>query len=128
VPLTTLDTHLLANEGHPIVAVKVDVEGYEARVLDGACKLIASAHPPLWIIETGDRLADQIGESARSAIDRLAAGGYEFLQVPERGAVRWVTPGEVTGELANYCCIHPASLSRDAVFAAAKRLGANLSC
>ena len=100
----------------------MDVEGYEARVLDGARTLIEAPEPPLWLLETGDRMANQIGESARSVLGRLADRGYEFWSVPEVGLVQPVSLADVSGDVVNYCCLHPKSIGRDAVLATLRRL------
>jgi FkbM family methyltransferase len=124
VPLTTLDLHLAKTRPGPVAAMKVDVEGYEARVIDGARSILDADAPPLWLLETGDRMANQIGESARSVLGRLADRGYEFWSVPEVGHVKKVVLKDISGDVVNYCCLHPRSTGRDAVLGTLRRLGA----
>ena len=60
------------------------MEGYEARVLDGATKLLGSNRRPFVVLETADRLADQLGESARSVLRRLEALGDKLYRLDEQ--------------------------------------------
>ena len=56
--------------------IKIDVEGHERRVLDGAAAIL-DRHRPVLVIETGHE-----GESDRAAVhDRLAGLGYRMLGI-----------------------------------------------
>ncbi|MGE3908153.1 MAG: FkbM family methyltransferase [Chloroflexota bacterium] len=103
VQTARLDDHLQAS-GTPLPTVmKIDVEGAEALVLDGAVALLDSATPPAIIIETADRLADQIQETASSVLGRLFQRNYHVFRIPEAaGPLQPVSPNRVSGELANY--------------------------
>lgn len=57
VPKITLDRFAVA-QGHPDV-IKLDVEGAETLALRGASKLLASNHPPRWIIEIHSEACDR---------------------------------------------------------------------
>ena len=118
VPLTTLDQHVAEERCSLPLAIKIDVEGYEARVLDGSRRLLAGRTPPLLILETGDRLAEQIGESAQSVLGRLTALGFELIRLPEAGLVDPKLVAQITGELNNYLCLPPRFAKRSAVLAA----------
>jgi hypothetical protein len=88
--------------------VKIDVEGYEARVLDGAAGILRSAQPPFVVIETADRLADTIGESARSVLGRLLRAGYRIWRIPDVGrSLEAVPENKISPELNNYLAAHP---------------------
>lgn len=54
--------------------IKVDVEGYEAEVLRGAPRLLASARP-IWLLETHRSAA----ERTRALADILSAHGYRLF-------------------------------------------------
>lgn len=101
-----LDDHVQAS-GTPLPTVmKVDVEGAEALVLDGAQALLDGASAPAVIIETADRLADRIDETASSVLARLFRRDYAIFRIPEAsGRLQRMTPEQVNGDLANYVAI-----------------------
>jgi hypothetical protein len=107
VKVQSLDEHVKAQPSLGPTLVKIDVEGYEARVLDGALRLLSRSPQPAIIIETGDRLADCIGESARSVLERLFSVGYAVYQIPSDGGLIQESLAGVCGELRNYLCVHP---------------------
>jgi FkbM family methyltransferase len=75
VPVTTLDTFVGKQIlGRPVV-IKIDVEGFEALVLEGASRLISTVRPSLAI----DIHADPFGEGTTEAKVRtiLVAHGYK---------------------------------------------------
>jgi len=76
VNLTTLDA-LLAPETLPVSFVKIDVEGHEDAVLEGAQRTIATHRPNLLVEIEGRFLAYPV----QAVIDRILALGYhgEFL-------------------------------------------------
>jgi FkbM family methyltransferase len=105
-----LDGYLQASGAPPPTVVKIDVEGAEALVLDGAGALLDSATPPAVIIETGDRLAEQILETASSVLARLARRGFQLFRIPEAGGrLQSVALERVGGELANYVAVPAGS-------------------
>jgi len=108
VPLTTLDDHLPSCESGPPSVIKIDVEGFEARVLDGAKRILGGHRPPHVLIETGDRLASEIGESASTVLARLVGAGYRLFRVHERPpALEAVDPRDDVSALANYLGVPP---------------------
>jgi FkbM family methyltransferase len=78
VPTTTLDAEVGAAGLSPAF-VKVDVEGAELGVLDGAERTLASR--PVLLVEVGDA-------TARPVAERLAARGYEPYEVRRGGLHR----------------------------------------
>lgn len=110
VQTITLDTYLRQTKCGTPTVIKVDVEGCESLVLDGASSVFDAPESPIWIIETGDRLANQLGESAAKVLNRLFARGYRVFLIPDAETrLSEVTPGNVAGELSNYLCIPQAS-------------------
>jgi FkbM family methyltransferase len=108
VPVLSLDDYVACGKAHSPHLIKIDVEGYEARVLDGAKEILTGETPPFVIIETGDRLADAIGESARSVLDRLFQADYRLWCIGEKDAgLEEITGKKVPGELNNYLAAHP---------------------
>ena len=94
VPVERLDD-LLAREGLERVDVlKLDVEGAEAAVLDGAGRTLAQSRPLLLIEVFDDALRAQ-GSSARELVGRLRALGYRLYTFDEAsGRPRLAREGE----------------------------------
>lgn len=111
VRVVTLDDYASTSNCRPAL-IKIDVEGYEARVLDGASRLLATDPRPFVVLETGDRLADLIGESARSVLGRLEAMGYQLYRLDESSSrAERTTAAEAGGELGNYLAAHPTNVN-----------------
>ena len=86
--------------------IKIDVEGCEALVLNGGSRTLRSLKPPIWIFETADRLAEQLGESAASVIGRFFACGYRVFRISEETfALKEVNEKSISGDLSNYLAI-----------------------
>jgi FkbM family methyltransferase len=75
IPMVCLDSH--ANEYGAPTAIKIDVEGYEGAVLRGACRLL-STHRPVLFLEFHLDLLEQQGESADELLKMLVQMGYQF--------------------------------------------------
>jgi FkbM family methyltransferase len=92
VPVTTLDLDW-RQEGLPLPdLIKIDVEGYERAVLEGAREIIERHHPVLYIEMHGETMAAK-RSNARRVIELLSAYGYGSILHVESGA-------EVTPETA----------------------------
>jgi len=76
VPAITLD---LITE-NPVMAIKIDVEGAELRVLKGACKLLKLFKPILWIEMHSDDILKRSFEYTRTDINNfLDSFGYRSV-------------------------------------------------
>ena len=75
VPMHSLDL-LAADRSAPDV-IKVDVEGYEFKVLLGARDLI-ERKSPTWLIEMHPRQLQQTGDSEQDCLRLLEASGYSI--------------------------------------------------
>lgn len=77
VPVRRLDD-VLAGIGMPVSFIKIDVEGHELDVLDGAAETIATQRPNI-LIEINHDLG---GRPVESVFERILAFGYrgEFLE------------------------------------------------
>ena len=64
--------------------IKIDVQGAEARVLEGAQGTLARNRPVL-LVEIDDRALEAFGSSARNVEGLLAGLGYHMFAVDERG-------------------------------------------
>lgn len=105
VPITTLDS---LSWTHPVSAIKIDVEGYEVRVLRGAADLIARDRPiiygefnKVWLQIRGDELAPLLEEMFDTGYDIF---GVEHLRSRpwrphNRTRMRPLARGEVAEDL-----------------------------
>lgn len=81
VKITTLDTYLLRNPEAKINLIKIDVEGYEMKVLNGAKNLLSKFKPHLYI-EIDDINLKKQNNSADEMIQFLTNYGYKIYQIP----------------------------------------------
>lgn len=81
VPMTTLQQYSAAANSRRVDLIKVDVEGTELQVLDGAVKLLQNTTPPLWLFEFNVETATLAGWSPYDLLDRLRQHGYRFLRI-----------------------------------------------
>lgn len=80
VPVDTLGS--LVGEISSSLVVKIDVEGSEMRVLDGANEFIRT-HRPAMIIELNPLSAAASGASSIEIVDRLVQLGYDWFSTAE---------------------------------------------
>ncbi len=84
VPGVTLD-ELVAGAGNPVVdLIKIDTQGSEGLVLDGAIHTLQRSHPSLFI-EVDDSALRQFGSSAAEIMGRLQGDGYRFYRLSRSG-------------------------------------------
>ena len=79
VPVTTLDSFVETKTLSRPVVIKIDVEGFEALVLEGASRLISTLRPSLAIDIHADPFGDGTTEAKVRAI--LAPHGYEVAMM-----------------------------------------------
>ena len=79
VRVITLDEYCADRDitPHDIKVVKIDVEGYEAEVLEGASRTLSEGSPVL-ILEISDETA-QAAQNGRGALPYLQSFGYEYF-------------------------------------------------
>jgi FkbM family methyltransferase len=76
VPLRSLDSLVVERDLPRLDLIKIDVEGHERRVLDGAAAIL-DRHRPVLVVETGHE-----ADEDRAAIhDRLAGLGYRMIGI-----------------------------------------------
>jgi FkbM family methyltransferase len=80
VRVTTLDEFCGQQALTHVSMLKVDVEGAELRVFQGAQKLLGSADAPMVMFEVGDSLAAAYGSTPTEAKAFLAGIGYEIYR------------------------------------------------
>ena len=76
VPFTSID-HLCRTEGLRPAIIKIDVEGYEAEVINGARETLHSERPIL-CLELHLDVLEQRGKLLGPLLDTLEAAGYRF--------------------------------------------------
>jgi GalNAc5-diNAcBac-PP-undecaprenol beta-1,3-glucosyltransferase len=105
VPAITVDGYLAALPDLSLPLVfKVDVEGWEARVLDGAATALEQKRAT-FILETGDDTAHAIGEDASTVLQRFFRNDYSVWEVRTTGELTQRTLPEIEARVANYLCV-----------------------
>lgn len=97
VALTTLDAVVERLALPDVRLVKVDVEGAEGALLDGAERTLAR-HRPHLLLEIEDRHTAKFGVTGRDIVGRLAASGYR----PHVWDGTWREVGELRDAERNY--------------------------
>lgn len=77
VPAVALDD-IVDRHGHPDV-VLIDVEGYEAHVLDGAANLIAAGRSDFCVEVHNAATLGSVGRSAEDVLQHFLGGAYDVL-------------------------------------------------
>ncbi|SDG66467.1 FkbM family methyltransferase [Roseospirillum parvum] len=86
VGATTVDALVARHAaGRPLSLVKIDVQGAESLVLDGAAETLAS-HRPALLVEVTDGALRAYGASAGALLARLRDHGYR-LSIPDRAGL-----------------------------------------
>jgi FkbM family methyltransferase len=85
--------------------LKIDVEGHEVRVLEGASRVIRE-HRPMMLIEIDPPRLAESGSSPAALLDALRSFGYELFHARRRALV---PVGSASPQaLVNTFCIHPS--------------------
>lgn len=94
VPLTSLD-ELLAVRGWPKVSlVKIDVQGAEGRVLEGAERTLTETRPA-WFVEVDDECLRALGSSAAALLTRFVEHGYHIHRLSREGIGNALNPADI---------------------------------
>lgn len=86
VDTTTLDTYMSAKDIQHVDIMKIDVEGAELRVLQGALSLLTSGDKPVLIIEFYEHAQVSFGTSCRELADFLIGHGYTLYIIDDTGS------------------------------------------
>jgi FkbM family methyltransferase len=90
IKIATLDRFLKNSRVHSIDLLKIDVEGYELNVLDGASRTLEENPPRLILAEASLDPGDRIHSSFSDIIVRLHHYGYRVLSIYDQ--VVWLNP------------------------------------
>lgn len=128
VPQVTLDDELEARGGAAPTLIKIDVEGYEMAVLEGAVRTLAGKQPPAVVFEThGAHLARagvRFGDIPAWFQDRF---GYELYGMLPSGLKR-IPLGTESPPSTNTLALHPERHKADYQRLMHVRFRRNQSC
>lgn len=89
VPLTTLDDYLATHHIARVDVVKIDVEGLEGAVLDGATTLLQGDDAPIVLCEISPTALHNVGSTPAQLLAHLASFGYYlYRMVPDNSLWR----------------------------------------
>ncbi|WP_431900806.1 FkbM family methyltransferase [Nonomuraea sp. bgisy101] len=98
VEVRGIDEYCAAAGIDRVAFMKVDVEGFEARVLEGAAEIIGRDRPSL-LLEIEDRHLDKYGMRSEDLVEPLLKSGYLMYAWSRRG---WARVRAVTTARRNY--------------------------
>jgi FkbM family methyltransferase len=101
VPAVTLDDDLASRHIQHVDLLKIDAEGAEPFVLDGATRLLSSPKPPAIIVEVNAFTLKCAGLQPSDILSRLEAHDYQHTEI-ESGLYKGMYCG-------NILATHPAS-------------------
>ena len=78
VEMTTLNTFMPYLSNKNIALMKLDVEGYELKVLEGGKELITKYHVPFIVLEFSPTYIRYVGYNPRDLAQFLADNGYKI--------------------------------------------------
>jgi FkbM family methyltransferase len=84
VQTVSLDEYVSTQELAHVDLLKVDVEGAELAVLQGARRLLSGSNPPVVVCEFADKTARAFGYQAASIQDYLERFGYQLFRWDSR--------------------------------------------
>jgi FkbM family methyltransferase len=97
IQITTLDEDIVEARLPEPDFIKVDVEGYELQVLQGARHLLASKHPALYLEMHGETMNEKRA-NVRDIVDFLNSAGYDSILHVESGEKITSATSEVAAE------------------------------
>ena len=91
IPTSSLDEIVKWNK---VRLAKIDVEGYEGEVLDGAENIINQQLVDFWIIEYAPHCLSKFGEDQWSIRNRFKSSGYDCFVLTRSGEMPLLVPRE----------------------------------
>jgi FkbM family methyltransferase len=110
VQFTTLDAYVDSHELASVDFIKLDVDGYEGRVLRGARKVLGRFHPII-VLELGEYTLQGAGDSVRGVAGELMTHGYSFYQ--ERTLEHFSTAEQILAVIPDQGTINVLASVRD---------------
>ena len=107
VASTTLDNYIAERQLDRVDVVKMDTEGGEMNVLQGATALLSRPLPPVWIIEMNRETSGKFGHDPADLLDFIAErGDYSFYVVKRGwGRLQKMTSTRDYGDGDNAICV-----------------------
>ena len=106
VPTTTLDSVVAELGISKIGLLKIDTEGFETPVLEGASKVLSEIRPAVVYFEVCPDLTRRAGFDPARPAQILADAGYALRELAKDGELKPVTPDMAAGEtLANWVAL-----------------------
>ncbi|MDZ4770924.1 MAG: FkbM family methyltransferase [Chloroflexota bacterium] len=115
VPTVRLDEYAAVHALTQVDLIKIDVEGAEMDVLEGADALL-KAHRPLVLMEATQTIVERAGRTLEEIFAFWMGRDYRLYQVDRRGGLHAVTRASDLGVDQNLCCV--PSERADALIAA----------
>lgn len=82
VPMVSIDTYISRNQITRLDLIKMDTEGAELKVLQGADQLLSRDIPPIWIIELNTETSASFGHTPTDVLDYIASkNDYQFYRI-----------------------------------------------
>jgi FkbM family methyltransferase len=108
VPCTTLDTYAERLAAETIAFLKVDVEGFEAAVFQGARRILSEHRAAIIYYEVCPANSEKSGSPPELPTQILQEHGYQISKVDERGMLKSVDISEVSKTvLDNWVALRP---------------------
>jgi FkbM family methyltransferase len=104
IRITTLDMELSETALPSPDFIKIDVEGYELPVLEGARQLLEARHPKLYLEIHGETMNDK-RRNAKAVIEHLDACGYASILHVESGQL--VSPNHSEAAAQGHLYVEP---------------------
>ena len=108
VPATTLDAFVAANAIATVAILKIDVEGFETKVLEGARAALAARLPRAIFMEMCPTLSISAGFDPKLPARIVAEAGYDWFRLEEDGALIAVTADALDGVVLENWVARPA--------------------
>jgi len=110
IEITSLDTLLLRHREDPVVLLKTDTDGFDAKVLFGARSLLTMQKPIVFVEVDEELLRDQ-GDSTEKLLSYLAECGYSSVGVWDNLG-RWLTSRPISQGLSDLILRYPGGPGR----------------
>lgn len=107
IQFTTLDRYVEENKINKIDFIKIDVDGYELKILQGAINTI-KRFKPIMIVEFGQRYLKKYGDKLGDLVNLLVSLGYSFFEPEENKKL-------TKQELLDYCKVETRDILCKAV-------------